>query len=163
MKRILKIIRSHVISKEEEFFIAFGKVYFHTNECFNGFQGSLITETPIFGFDKNECFCLSDIYVDVDGYSFGYIQRIEIHLEDRVAKIGHIATGSNFTRMGLGKKLIYSFSKRVKIDYGVEEIHFCESSQLDVYPYFFKEKLGATHVLDNGCDKWIWKIPDHIS
>jgi hypothetical protein len=100
MEKIRKSICSYSVKEEQELSIAFDKVFSNTSDYFRGFRDSTITEIPI----NDQRFCLDNIYIGFGKYRFGWIQQIEIDLENKVAQVGHIATDINFTRKGLGKK-----------------------------------------------------------
>jgi len=156
---IKKRLRKYVITDEEEKLLAFSKVFLNTQECFLGYKSNFIETHQIIGFDINERFAIDDIYVGVENYRFGWIQRIEVDLKNNYATIGHIATDANLTGIGLGKRLALAIGKYLKNEYGTKEIHFHESSTKPAYPVFFTKTLGAKHLQENGSDKWVWAIP----
>jgi len=59
----------------------------------------------------------------------------------------------------LGKRLALGIGNYLKNNYGIKEIHFCESSSKPAYPIFFTKTLGATYTKKNGNDCWVWVIP----
>lgn len=170
MKEILKIykmqlkrlLREFVVTKKEEKLIAFGAVMINTVECFDGYQGSSIAQFEIPG----GLYSLSDIYVRYGDYKFGYIQNIEFNRESGIAYIGHIATTVDCMGLGIARRFIYAFAACAKADFGVKEIHFCESSasgeKFSLYDNFFTQKLGAVRVSHKFGYKWVWQVPDEL-
>jgi hypothetical protein len=63
----------------------------------------------------------------------------------------------------LGKRLALAIGEYVREKYGVDEIHFCESSTNKAYPSFFIKVLGAKHTKVDGVEKWIWRLPKAIN
>lgn len=152
-------LRHHFVTIDEELQIAFAKVFLDTTSYFRAYKEGPIVKYPIIGFNMKERFCISDIYVGVGKHQFGYIQKIEVDLKNNYVQIGHIATNSEFTRIGLGKRLALAIGEYVNKLYGIDKIHFCESSQGLGHPHFFANVLGAKNLKANGHDKWIWSIP----
>jgi hypothetical protein len=87
-----------------------------------------------------------------------------VYPELQTAHVGHIATDVVWMNRGIGKRLVYALGACLKSEFGVEEIHFKESStKLILYKAFFEQKLHARCVNDRyGKEFWIWKIPDHL-
>lgn len=161
--QLKSLLREYVVTKKEEKLIAFGAVLYDTAECFDGYQGDVLSDSPLPGGR----YCLSDIYVRYGAYTFGFIQRIQFDKECGIAYIGHIATKQEYMGLGLARRFIYAFAACAKVDYGVREIHFCESAakdeKLDLYDKFFTQKLGATRLPHNFGDVWVWQIPEGLS
>jgi hypothetical protein len=147
------------VSPEEEYLIGLSQVLLNTEECFFGYQGSEVSTCQILGFDKSKRFGINDIYVCFKYHRYGWIQRIDVDLINGHADIGHIATDADLTGIGLGKRLALGIGRYLKNNYGITEIHFCESSSKSVYPIFFTKTLGATYTQKNGNDCWVWAIP----
>lgn len=152
-------LRHHFVTIDEELQIAFAKVFLDTTTYLKAYNEGPIVKSPIIGLRMEERFCISNIYVGVGRHKFGYIQRIEVDLKNNYAQVGHIATHANFTRIGLGKRLALAIGEHVNKLYGIDQIHFFESSQNPAYPNFFANTLGAKKIKTNGHDKWIWSIP----
>lgn len=157
ISNIKRKLRSWCVNEHEEYLIAFGKFILEPSKYFVGFKRSKIGKFAISeGPFENE-FGIDDIYISIDQFEFGWIQNIEIHKRDNVAKIGHFALHPN---IGLGKRLAKSFATYLRAEFGVTKIHFIESSRKAVYKTFFEQKLGALPKDNMVKEGWLWEFGD---
>lgn len=156
-QRSLKLIRSFVVSNEEEALISLGRLIANPKECLIGQNNSDIFEYPEFG----GTFSLPNLKFKSGDHTFGWIEGIEVNRNGGVATINHIATQNHLVGLGLGRRIAYGIASLLQERYQIKEIHFCEthSTKRDDYHKFFTKKLGAKHISERFSEKWVWELP----
>lgn len=151
-------LRRHYVSEQEEYLIALGKFILNPSEYFVGIHHSQIRKFPIFEGSLKDKFQISDIYISIDSFRFGWIQNIEIYKSDNLAKVGHFALEKELAGLGIGKHLAKSFAQYLNTEYGVTKIHFIERSVQPVYKTFFENTLKAQYKEYMGNEAWLWEF-----
>ncbi len=93
-----------------------------------------------------------ELVLRVDRFTLGYIERCTVYQDTHEARIGHVATGSEFVGIGLGTLLARSYISELQRRYGVTRVIFEEDStkyNTAPYPQFFAS-LGAREIFHPG-------------
>jgi len=156
-QRSLKLIRSFVVSNDEEALISLGRLITNPKECLIGQNNPDIFEYPEFG----GTFSLPNLKFKSGDHTFGWIEGIEVNRNGGVATINHIATQNHLVGLGLGRRIAYGIASLLQERYQIKEIHFCEthSTKRDDYHKFFTKKLDAKHISERFSEKWVWVLP----
>jgi ribosomal protein S18 acetylase RimI-like enzyme len=86
----------------------------------------------------------------------GYIQEVALDMHGKTATVGHFAVATDYSRMGLGKRMAQGFAKMLKDGYGITAIIFDERSRKVGYEVFFEHVLRAERIGAGPNDKWRW-------
>lgn len=95
---------------------------------------------------------LPALTLQIDRYTLGYIERCTVFMDTHEARIGHIATGTEFNCLEIGTLLARAFIAELKQRYRVVSVRFeedCSRYDKAHYPQFFAS-LGAREIYNPG-------------